>query len=167
MRPEWSYQIERTEYSDMVFSKIGRLLHVATVFESYCKSIYSLLTLKLNPNFLSDAIEFDKFSKELTKLNLNGYINKSFISPESKGVKDVLHLAREGRNEVAHELTNSLNHTFSYHERELELEQRIDELAKNIVEGEFLCIWILSILTKDEAPNEKFKLNRLEWIIND
>lgn len=167
MRPEWSYQIERTEYSDIVFSKIGRLLHVANVFESYCKSIYSLLTIKHNPNFLSDAIEFDKFSKELTKLNLNGYINKSFISPESKGVKDVLHLAREGRNEVAHELTNSLNHTFSYHEREVELEQRISKLTNDIVEGEYLCIWILSILTKEQKPNESFKENRVEWVLND
>lgn len=167
MRPEWSYQIERTEYSDSIFGKIGRLLHVATVFESYCKSIYIILTVKPNPNFLSDTTEFDKFGDELSKLNLNGYINKSFKSPESKGVKDVLHLARKGRNEIAHELTNSLNHFFGNEEKEHELEQWIEKLTIDIVEGEYLCIWILRILTKDLMPNESFKKNRIEWVLND
>ena len=49
--PEWAYEIERTEYSDQIFSSIGRLLYHGTRYEEYCRLLFSVLKIKSNHDF--------------------------------------------------------------------------------------------------------------------
>lgn len=166
MQPEWTYKIERTEYTDMIFGRIGRLLYVGTLFESYCKVIYYKIHLSNNPDLLSNSGDFEKFLLDLEKTNLYNSINKTFKSPESKGVKEILHAARLARNEVAHDLTTSLHHVFVKTDEEEELEKKIASLSFSIVRGELLCIDILTIFFKEEH----YKLDiqeRIDWIIQE
>lgn len=162
MNPEYSNNFESTEYTDKIFSSIGRLLYVANIFESYCKVIYTKIKFTDNPELLIDSTKFKKFIKEVQIITLNNAINKTFN--DNSIIKKTLNEARNSRNIIAHELTKDLNNIFEDINREKHLENEITDLANKIVEGEILCIEILTKIFKEQ--NIKInKHKRIEWIL--
>jgi hypothetical protein len=166
MIPEWANEIERTEYVDEIFSRIGRLLHKANSFESYCKGVSTMLDLKSNPGLRSEENGFEAFLKKIEWKSLGKYIETAAGYFQNQSLTQILKTAKEARNEIAHELTLSLEHVFGNQEAEKRLEAKILDLAKKVVVGEYICIGFTASINKEEPPNLNYLDRTMNWILD-
>lgn len=165
--PHWVNGLDRTAYVDEQFAKIGRLLFWAQKFEGMCKALNNLLQIFEHVKTLAEEKEeFDLLVAKLAKLNLNGHIQEASKVFDSNDISKILHTAREARNQVAHGLTLGLEDVFGNLEEERELERRIQNLAQEIVEGEYACILISASLSNEEIPPDTYVESTLKWIVD-
>lgn len=95
---------EKTENSDYLHGVLGRSLIIATRFDSMCTTLSQAMDIKLGAFFYTNNEEFKVFyQKIISKYRTLNTSIKTFILPEEIG--EILHKARESRNEIAHSLT--------------------------------------------------------------
>jgi hypothetical protein len=152
----------RTEFSDDMYSMIGRALAVANRFESSCKALALLLGIRKQDS-PSDSFsvtrqqDFDELIAAILKRRLFQQIETLVARlrlPEE--AKQLFHSARNDRNFIAHELTLGIDRVAeseSYVETmRADLAVRVEHLAMAD-----LAVCLLMILETDETlPTLKF-----------
>jgi hypothetical protein len=165
-RPDWTYTIERTIYTDDIFGVIGRLLYMATKFESNCNAFIGLTNAKSNPHILHDDKAFERFIKQINKSTLGNNIIDINKKLGVQSIESVLTKAKDIRNQIAHELTLGLEHKFGNIDRENEIEDTLKGLASDIVIGEYITTLLLCNLNKEEYPKYYSIKKNIGWVLN-
>lgn len=160
---------ERTHNGDSIFSSIGRALTISTRFETNCKMLAVNLQLKENKLF-EDEKEFKHFVNVLYKKRL--FEDIEIIVNITEDYSDILHKARNSRNEIAHELTKGLDNTLDFLPKDevKRLDSTMIELIENISAGDLVISFLLSVITKEPIPNIKFlrayRNEILQWVMD-
>jgi hypothetical protein len=166
-RPEWSYKIDRTEYTDEIFSRIGRLLYKATSFESYCRIASARILSIDNVNILEDPQAFEQFLEKLQKTVLTHHVQRIQKSFDYEQMNELFKEAIIARNSLAHDLTLGLEHIFGDEDKEDQLEWTINDYTNKIVQAEYHAILVSCILFKTEFPRTTYVDENINWVLND
>lgn len=159
----WRGEIEKSEYSNRMFSKIGRLLYIGSIFELNCKLIDTRLTLnkmgkeKENKDKTGEELFFDLYEKT----TLNNSINRVF--KEGGGLREILHNGRLVRNEIAHLLLVEFSIVSTREDKQKEFEEKLKEKAFSLVRAYLVSLDVLDNLLKNE-PTESDINSLLDWI---
>ena len=145
---------ERTECADDFYGVLGRALCLATRFENTCKIIAMMSAMKkkmimssAQPDVHFNNEEIAEFVDELTS---NLFKNIKFGNPlskmnDAKELVEILHKAREARNEIAHQI--GLNLIGSRTDSEID---GIMDIFKNyvydLIQGDIVSSYVLSKL---------------------
>jgi hypothetical protein len=94
-----------------VFGALGRALALATRFESECKVLHKLVSVKSKPSLLQSEAELSQFLAEFERRNLNSHVAaiSKLLNAEVEPLR-VLNNARIARNNIAHESTLGFEH---------------------------------------------------------
>lgn len=151
--------LERTEFSDEIFSIFGRALAIATRFDSATKSLARLPLFRqavMAKTVLSED-DFHSLVDNITKHHKN--LNRAIESLKlNSDIEDLLTKARESRNELIHESTLGFIEGFDrFSEEELERFLRnISELTLDIIKGDAIIATIISIQNNNPVSEYQF-----------
>lgn len=147
---------ERTEWSDGYFGMIGRLLVFATRFEVSVRGLSTLLDLKATLDALESPERLEELLDAARKRNLARHIDRLGLGDGE--ISEVFRLAREARNEVAHELGRGLDCCLDRlrKTRMVNFEEQLIDLAHALARGDRLACLMISILTKEHIPTGTF-----------
>ena len=164
--------LERTEFSDEIFSILGRALAIATRFDSATKSLARLPLFKhafIAKTALCDD-GFHSLVNEISKRHRN--LNRAIYSLrlESK-IEDILTKARESRNELIHESSLDVIEGFdSFNEEKLEIFlHEVSEMTLDIIRGDAIISAIISM--QNNYPVSEFQFTKayenkvLNWVM--
>jgi hypothetical protein len=162
-------RLERTEFSDEIFSIFGRALAIATRFDSATKSLARLPLFKqavIAKTALSDD-EFHSLVENITKRYKN--LNRAIESLKlDSSIEDLLTKARESRNELIHESTLGVTEGFdSFSEDKLESFLRsISEITLDIIRGDTIISTIISVQNNDPVSEYPFTKVYEDKVVN-
>jgi hypothetical protein len=179
MNDYFSLPAERAEFSDAIYSAIGRGLTFATLFESNCRALALLVGVKnqviSDVSFsLSRQEDLDALVNDLQRKRLVDQINVvcSDLGIDSES-RRILQKGREARNAVAHELTLGLEHQV---ESDLGRDNYLDHLRILIedlaVANLVVCLFSL-LATGEGLPTMQFisqyPVRAVNWVceVND
>lgn len=184
MFPFWLFTVENTEESNYLYSIIGKILMIATRYENYCKNLNFLILAKQERIYQNSNLtqkDLNDFFKKNTSTNLHANIEKiykilhrveKFIINDKLDkkedslafmLKDILHKARDIRNNFVHEMTLGLDNERFKGDTSFFLEE-LKNQAEIILEAELAIIQITAALTRDEIPNKNYMKRSLSWI---
>lgn len=160
---------EKTENSDYLHGVLGRSLIIATRFDSMCTTLSQAMDIKLGAFFYTNNEEFKVFyQKIISKYRTLNTSIKTFILPEEIG--EILHKARESRNEIAHSLTKGLEGCIDMKIDNMTQINEIKKLITNIIDGDIIISILTNDFNKDPTPTiqalEKYKNRVLDWVIS-
>jgi hypothetical protein len=150
----------RTEFSDDVYSMIGRALAVANRFESNCKALALMLGIRKQDSDIFSITrqqDFESLIAAIRGRQLFQQIETLVAHFELPGeVKQLFHSARDDRNFIAHDLTLGIDRgaeSEDYVETmRVDLAVRVERLAMAD-----LAVCLTMILETDETvPTSKF-----------
>ncbi|MEN8385891.1 hypothetical protein ABFO80_12370 [Acinetobacter towneri] len=169
MSPEvFIEDFERTENSDYLHGVLGRSLIIATRFDAMCIGLSQAIDIKFGRITYHSDDEF----KELIQKVISEYRTlhksiKAFGLPQE--LSEILHKARESRNEIAHSLTKGLSGCIDNKIENTILINKITELIGNITEGDILISTLISYFNNDPILNtqsmQKYKNRVIDWVI--
>ncbi|TXD96060.1 hypothetical protein ES754_11860 [Psychrobacter frigidicola] len=156
---------ELTENTEELHAILGRCIIIATRFDSLCDHGSKFIKIRKAHKELSDN-EFAAFTTSLFDKfpNLNNNIN---FLPVGKTAKDVLHAAREARNEVAHSLSIGMIGCLDIRIDESAFKLQVSSLITQIAAGDYLISTIISLLNKEALPNyteDYYKQKITKWV---
>ena len=160
---------ELTENTEELHAILGRSLIMSTRFDNLCDIVAKSLKLKIAPLSLLSEDDYNDFIILLYKKFSTLNNNIEFL-PIEKKAKDILHIARKARNEVAHSLSIDLTGCLDIKIDECVFKTHISSLIAQIAAGDYLISTILSILNKEPLPNyteDEYKKKIIEWVIGD
>lgn len=161
---------ERTENSDELHAILGRALIVATRFDSMCEAAAFGLRIKKDA-VLSAYISEEEYDHYLIRLiskyrDLNGSIC-SLGLPDDISV--VLHDARKARNMVVHHLSKGFEGCLDEKIDDLAFVELVSELVMDIVCGDIVISYIISLSNGEPCPNTQFvssyKDKVIQWVV--
>ncbi len=160
---------ELTENTEELHAILGRCLILATRFDNLCDHVTKFMKIKEARLALLSEEGFTKFVNSIfIKFpNLNRNINSLPVEQE---VKNVLHVAREARNEVAHSLSIGMTGCLDMNVDENDFKSQVSSLIMDIAAGDYLISAILSVLNKESVPNyteNDYKRKIIEWILGE
>lgn len=155
---------ERTEWSDGIYSTLGRALTLAAHFESCCRSLAEILHLKFGQREIFESEEpMKEFLKKLHDRPLNKHISK--FAPSEDDFRRLMDKARFARNEIVHEIPvgmhdqNGLNHNEEY------FLKRIRELSVLLAEADRAVCFALTEIANEHMPNNDFLKNYPDRVV--
>lgn len=161
--------LERTEFSDEIFSIFGRALAIATRFDSITKSLARLPLFKqavVAKTILSED-EFHSLVNDVSKryTNLNRAIGSLKLD---SNIEDLLTKARESRNELIHESTlGVIERVDNFGEEELDrFLSRISEITLNIIRGDAIISTIISMQNNESISDYQFSKSYEDKLVN-
>lgn len=163
---------ERTEFSDEIFAIFGRVLTLATRFDSTCKTLarqplYKVLLITKH------SLSNDEYNEMVQKIS-NKYNNTNRAIESLKPTEDIkviLNEARESRNELIHEATLGDMSGFDHMDsNELSiLLNHIENLVLKIIKGDALISTLISIqnkeLVSDYQFSQKYEKRYINWVM--
>ena len=163
---------DRTEYSDEIFSIIGRALTTATRFDSTCKTLARIPLYKISL-FTKHELSSNEYDQIIKKIS-NNYknLNRAIKSLKlNENIETVLTSARESRNELIHETTLGIGEGFDNMDN-VDLSNylnQVKKLAHQIIKGYVLISYIISMHNKDSAAeyllSESYENKYLNWVM--
>ena len=158
---KWRNEIERNNYSDLVFSRIGRLLYVGSLFETNCK----IIDTKLSPYIIdANKDKLDEFFEKFGKASLNNSINRTFKNEEE--FRKILHEGRLVRNEIAHQLLLEFYVIEADQNKKEDFEKKMRNMALILVRAYLFSLDILDYVFKQNRTESDIK-SVIDWIFND
>lgn len=161
--------LERTQFSDEIFSIFGRALAIATRFDSATKSLAILPLFKqavVGKTGLSED-DFHSLVENITKhyKNLNRAIGSLKLNSK---IEDLLIKARESRNQLIHESTLGAIEGFdSFSEEKLESFLRsISELTLDVIRGDAIISTIISMQNNALISEYQFTKDYEDKLVN-
>jgi hypothetical protein len=156
MKPDiFMDDFERTEWGDSIYSAIGRVLTLATHFESSCHGLVGILQLKTSPHeILESPTGIKELSDELYLRSLGR--NISIFAPAQDDFRHLLDKARDARNEIAHEIALGMEDQEGLERNEEFFLGRVRELSLTLAEADRAVCFALTVLTHDHMPNNDF-----------
>jgi hypothetical protein len=163
---------ERTVFSDEIFAIFGRVLTVATRFDSSTKTLARLPLFKVSVliKYTLDDDEYEEMVQKISKsyTNLNRAIQDLQLNQD---IKDILHQARLSRNELIHEATLGATKGFDLMDsKELsEFLKHIAILVLQVIKGESMILTIISILNKEPVSDylfsKEYEVKYVTWVM--
>jgi len=156
MKPEvFMDDFERTERGDSIYSAIGRVLVLATHFESSCRSLVGILQLKTTTHeILESPAGIKKLSDELYQHSLGQ--NISVFARTQDDFRRLLDKARNARNEIAHKIALGMEDQKGLERNEEFFLSRIRELSLTLAEADRAVCFALTLATHDYMPSNDF-----------
>lgn len=153
---------ERTDFSDGVYSMIGRALTVASRFEVSCKALALLLGIRHRDHSsgsfsLTRPEDLEALIAEITKRRLFQQIESVVAHlklPEE--ATRLFHAARDDRNFIAHELTVGINHLLESDQHVTTLRSELAERVKRLAMADLAICLLLLIETREPLPTLEF-----------
>ena len=160
---------ELTENTEELHAILGRCLVISTRFDNLCDAVAKFLKLKtVSPTLLSKDEYNDFITSMYEKFStLNNNINSL---PIEQDVKDILHIAREARNNVAHSLSIDMVGFLDIKMDENIFKSQVSSLVMEIGAGDYLISALLSLLNKEPLPNyteNDYKRKVIKWVLGD
>ena len=160
---------ELTENTEELHAILGRCLVISTRFDNLCDAVAKFLKLKtVSPTLLSKDEYNDFITSMYEKFStLNNNINSL---PIEQDVKDILHVAREARNNVAHSLSIDMVGCLDIKMDENIFKSQVSSLVMEIGAGDYLISALLSLLNKEPLPNyteNDYKRKVIKWVLGD
>ena len=159
---------ELTEHTQELHAILGRCIIIATRFDSLCDHASKFIKIRKALKELSDD-EFAAFTTSLFNKFPNLYNNINFL-PVGQTATDVLHTAREARNEVAHSLSIGMNGCLDIRVDESIFKPQVSSLITKIAAGDYLISTIISLLNKEALPNyteDYYKQKITKWVFGE
>lgn len=144
---------DRSEYSDELYSVVGRALTVATHYDMNCKALANTLSIRENANLLDDQDAFNHLLEQLCKRQLRTSID-TFTSRIRKALKrggaspeiieafgaTIFQFLKEGcesRNYIAHDLAAGISRNINQDSFRKGFLETTREHIKKIVKADF------------------------------
>ncbi len=158
---------EITENTEELQAILGRCLIVATRFDHLCDHTSKYLELKNSFVMVVDRQKFEDYATELIGKFRALYKNIESL-PIADDVKDILHAAREARNEIAHSLAIGLTGCLDTKIDENYFKSHITRLIREVAAGDYAISVILSLLSKEpllQQSSEDYQDNVVNWVL--
>ena len=150
----------RTAESDAYYAVLGRALAFATRFEANCRSLATIIAIRMNPEiFLESPERQSEFVQRAGDRALAQHLNNFaplFADPPGLNSQVALTEAREARNEIAHETALGVIDWLSDPEYRKAFLQNIERLMRVIALGDRVVSVALSSLTHEPLPTGQF-----------
>jgi hypothetical protein len=156
--------VERTEFSDECYGAFGRALYVAQHFEANCRGLVALLEARkrIIETGKADLLNDPEFIKSVSRL-WKHTVGKNLKVLETYGFpKEILLLldkAREGRNEIAHEITLGIEHEIEEDEGRKKILQSIASAVRDIAKGDEIIGFLIQYITEEPCPSVSYLRN--------
>ncbi|WP_041411437.1 hypothetical protein [Shewanella pealeana] len=160
---------EITENTEELQAILGRCLIVATRFDYLCDHTSKYLELKNSFVMVVDRQEFEAYATELIGKFRVLYKNIESL-PIADAVKDILHAAREARNEIAHSLTIGLTGCLDTKIDESNFKSQVIQLIQEVAAGDYTISVILSLLNKEpllQQSSKDYQNNVVNWVLGE
>ncbi len=163
---------DRSEFSDEVFSIFGRALAVASRFESSCKSLARIQSVRdavmaepiMTGNRFAEicediSIQYRNLNQAIESMKIDGSIKENFDS------------ARIARNDLVHEAAIHAMESFDLLERsELNrMLEHVEHLVLKILRGDVLVSTLLSIRNKEQISDypfsKEYEARYVNWVM--
>lgn len=142
----------RDEQEERYYAAAGRALSYATRFEMNCRQLARMIGFTENFEIrFAPVAELDAFFESLEG-SLASQIKKilpKFIQPPGVDLQTLFKAAREARNEIAHEVTVSIEHMLKDPFGKRRLLERLRELTTQIAEADRPVCVALSLMNGD------------------
>ena len=143
-----------TDLPILYFAAAGKVLDLASRFESSCRTVSTMMSLRLSgPSILESDESLQMFTNEIWRRRLNSHV--STISSRLREEADlfrVLNAARSARNTVAHELTLGFESWTRNVDSAKSFRTTLRECARTLGEGERVVAVLGTLLTHEELP---------------
>lgn len=169
---QFDMEFERTEFSDETYSVIGRALTYAQKFEGDCRTLRGLVEAKrgkLHRELFDDDAAFGRFVNALDRKVLHKQISEivgRLHLPHD--VDKALQLARNSRNEIAHEICVGIQFDMETDVGRNRLVDQISVAIRRIAKAHLLVLTITCLLTREDLPRSDYLdtyCNRVvEWV---
>lgn len=153
-------EFERTGFSDDTYAVIGRALSYTQKFEDDCRKLRLLLEAKagkLDSNLFEDEASFGKFVNALDRKVLHKQISEivgHLHLPDD--VDKALQLARNSRNEIAHEICVGIQFDMETDAGRNRLVDQISVAIRRIAEAHLLVLAVVCLLTDEDLPHKDY-----------
>jgi hypothetical protein len=153
---------ERTEFSDAVYSMIGRALAVASRFEASCRALALLLGIRRQSSSpgsfsLTRPEDLDLLISEITKRQLFRQIESVVLHlnlPDE--ASRLFHAARNDRNFVAHELTMGIEESLQSGHQVSDLKSDLAVRVRRLALADLAICLLMLIETQEALPTLQF-----------
>ncbi|MDO6613907.1 hypothetical protein Q4601_20700 [Shewanella sp. 1_MG-2023] len=170
MNAVFQTDFERTEFTDEIHSLFGRILILTSRFDSACKALVRLPSVKVSVS-LKGMITDDEF-KELLNKNLSSFknLNRAIQSlPEYKlGASQVLDQARDSRNELIHSSALGMDRNLDDFDNIDRFMQNLASLVRELIRGDIVVSCITSLSNKEDIPDyflsKEYENSILKWV---
>ena len=159
---------DRTQFTDDIFSKLGRAIIISANFENKCKMLATCISLKKSNIFESED-NFKVFTDKLLKSTLFKSINNV------QTVLDIdvsyLNFGRVARNEIVHEFSKYLDLRLNRAKNSdiVLIQNELLELVQKIAKADLIISFLLTISNKVQLPNNQFlksyESNITNWVM--
>lgn len=161
----------RADDEELYYAAVGRALAFATRFEWNCRSLARMIGIRDNFAILyAPDAERSKFlaSFETSLANQIRKIVPRFVAFQDVDLAALFDSAREARNEIAHELTVSIEHVLENPFEAKALLDRLRDLTVTIAEADRPVCVALSIMNDDPllARLEQYPSDIAEWVVS-
>ncbi|MBM4846364.1 hypothetical protein HYO58_22935 [Vibrio parahaemolyticus] len=166
----FQYEFERTEFSDEVHGVFGRILILATRFDSSCKTLARLPSIKTaiaTKQFVSEQ-DLDKLLRQCLSSHKN--LNRAIQTlPVYKvGGSDILNKARDARNELIHSATLGFQQNIDKLEGIDRYMQVIANQVRDLVRGDILISAVITLENKEDLPmhcfSKEYERSVMKWV---
>jgi len=163
---------DRTEFSDEVFAIFGRVLTVATRFDTSAKALARLPLFKASVG-AKDRLSDDEYEEMVQNIN-NRYKNLNRAIQALKldeDIGEVLRQARESRNELIHESTLRASKGFDHMDTTefSQLINHVEGLVLQIIRAEAIISTIATIQNKeivsDFLLSKEYEAKYINWVM--
>ena len=166
----FQYDFERTEFSDEVHGVFGRILILATRFDSACKSLARLPSIK-SATITKQFVSEQDFEKQLRQcLNSHRNLNRAIqtLPVYKAGGSDILDKARDARNELIHASTLGFEQNIDQFEGIDRYMQILASQVRNLVRGDILISAAITLENKEEIPmycrSAEYERSIMKWV---
>lgn len=161
---------EITETTQTYHEILGRCLIIATRFDNLCDSSAKCLKIRksVTVKFLSSEKDFHLYVNDLIT-NFSTLNDNIKSLPIGRDAKNILHDARNARNEIAHSLTVDLTGCLDTKVEEKEFINTIKSLVSRIALGDYVISAILTSLNKDPLLNvaaATYQNKIMRWVLD-
>jgi len=158
----------RTQFTDEMFSQLGRAIIISTNFENKCKMLSTFINFKKS-NLFENEDNFKNFTEKLLKSTLNQSIKNVQTVLDIK-IND-LNAGRLARNEIVHDFPKYLDEKMNRSDNSdiVLIKNELLELVQKIAKADLIISFLLNVCNKEQLPNNQFLKNYensiSQWVI--
>ncbi|MBN2591032.1 MAG: hypothetical protein JXA96_14290 [Sedimentisphaerales bacterium] len=169
-----------SEREDEIYGIIGRALAFATNFEINCKALQTVMEMKKrmgNRNTQELINFFENLEKQILNVRINKIIKElnhavePFASKDKEEfktlndyLKEKLVIARDARNEIAHDLGKGIENLIKNDEWREKLIQEVVEIVQQIAEADVMVYNLIQRLTNEPIFTGDYCQAAVEWV---
>ena len=161
MHTAFDWDFERVQFSDDNYAIVGRALAYAQKFEGDCRALNSLFVVRsaveTGALSLDDDKSFGDFVTRVHELPLGQHIRQAMEFLELPlGMISAFNLAREARNQIAHELCLGAQFGFETGEGRAHLVEEVSRAVRRIAEAHLVVLLIMAVQNKEDRPRADY-----------